>query len=126
MQSKKVIQADSKMIFILKCLLGAYVVTGGFLLLLALLLYRFQLKESVVAVGIIVIYVISTFLSGMLVGKKMGNRKFLWGLLMGVLYFCVLAAVSLLVNHSLKDISSNFFTTFLICAGSGMLGGMVS
>lgn len=120
------IRANSNVIFIMKCLLGAYILTGGFLLLLAMLLYRFQLKENIITIGIIVVYVIATFFSGFLTGKKMGNKKFLWGLMMGSLYFVVLVVISLLVNHSIKDVTTSFLSTLFICSGSGMLGGMLS
>lgn len=113
-------------IFLLKCLLAAYVLTAGLLLLLALMLYRFGLGEKVVNIAIIAIYVLVTFLTGFIAGKRVGAKKFLWGLLMGVLYFVVLALVSLIVNRSIQDVASNFITVFLLCAGGGMLGGMVS
>ena len=45
---------------------------------------------------------------------------------MGVLYFIVLAGVSFAVNRSIQEVANNFVTVFLLCAGSGMLGGMVS
>lgn len=113
-------------VVIAKCLLAAYLVTGGALLLLALLLYRFQLSEQVVSIGIIVIYVIAAFLSGFFSGKCMQDRRFLWGLLSGSLYFAILALLTLAVNHGFKDVNTHFFTTLMVCAGSGMLGGMVS
>ena len=72
-------------VFFLKCLLFSYVLTVGLLLLLALFLYRFQLQEKTVTIGIIVIYVVSSFFAGFLSGKRMGSRKFLWGLFAGVL-----------------------------------------
>lgn len=111
---------------VLKALLCSYILTGGLLLLLALLLYKFSLSEKVVSVSIIAIYVIASFLAGSMAGKKMGTRKFLWGFLMGVLYFLVLVVVSLLVNHSLKDVATNFFSVLTLCAAGGMLGGMQS
>ena len=37
-----------------------------------------------------------------------------------------ISLVSLIVNHSIKDVSSNLLTTFFLCAGAGMLGGMLS
>lgn len=112
--------------FVLKCLLAAYVLTAGLLLLLALMLYRFGLQEKVVNICIIAIYVVVTFLAGWLAGKKAGSRKFVWGLLMGSAYFIVLLLVSLIVNQSVEDVATNFVTVFLLCAGSGMLGGMIS
>lgn len=111
---------------IAKCLLAAYLLTGGALLLLALLLYRLQLSEQIVSIGIIVIYVIAAFVCGFLNGKCAQDRRFLWGLLGGSLYFAILALITLVVNHGFQDMSTHFFTTLMICAGSGMLGGMVS
>ena len=113
-------------LFMMKCLLFSYVLTAGLLLLLALLLYRFSLQEKIVNIGIIVIYIAVTFLAGLLAGKRAGSRKFLWGLCMGTLYFAVLALVSLAVNRSIADVATNFVTVFCLCAGSGMLGGMLA
>lgn len=110
---------------LLKLLLLAYLVTAILLLLLALFLYRFQLGETVVSISIILIYIVTCFLSGLLMGKKMGTRKFLWGLLAGSLYFLILLLISLVVNHGVSGIASHFFTVLLLCGGSGMLGGML-
>ena len=115
-----------KVIFIIKCMLGAYILTAGLLLLLAFMLYRFGLSEKVVSICIIAVYIIVTFLAGLLAGKREGRKKFLWGLMMGVLYFGILVAVSLVVNRGLEDVAGNMMTVFFLCAGSGMLGGMVS
>ena len=105
-------------------LLLSYVLTGILLLLLAFLLYRFQLSGKTVAAGVIVIYIVSTFFGGFLAGKKAKSRKYLWGLLMGVGYFVILAALSFLTNSASGGVG--FVTSFLLCAGGGMLGGMVS
>ena len=113
-------------IFMLKGLIISYILTAGLLLLLALFLYRFSLQEKVVNICIILIYIVVTFFAGFATGKRAGSKRFLWGLLMGILYFGVLALVSLAVNRNLQDISTNFATVFMLCAGSGMLGGMVS
>ena len=115
-----------KVIFIIKCMLGAYILTAGLLLLLAFMLYRFGLSEKVVSICIIAVYIIVTFLAGLLAGKREGRKKFLWGLVMGVLYFGILVAVSLVVNRGLEDVAGNLMTVFFLCAGSGMLGGMIS
>lgn len=113
-------------LLLIKCLLAAYLATGGCLLLLALLLYRFGLSESAVNIGIIAIYALSCFLAGLIMGKRIGEKRFLWGFLAGLLYFAVLAAVTLLASHGFQDVGNRFFTTLMICAASGMLGGMVS
>ena len=111
---------------ILKALLCAYVVTGILLLVLTLLLYKAGLGEENVNAGIILVYVISTFSGGFVIGKLTGMRKFLWGLLLGVIYFVLLLLISLGIYHSLQADVMNLVTTFLLCAGGGMLGGMIS
>lgn len=111
---------------ILKALLCAYVVTGILLLVLTLLLYKAGLSEENVNAGIILVYVISTFSGGFVIGKLTGMRKFLWGLLLGVIYFVLLLLISLGIYHSLQADVMNLVTTFLLCAGGGMLGGMIS
>lgn len=112
--------------FFLKTILFSYILTAALLLVLAFLLYKMELSEGPVAVAIIVIYVIATFFAGFMTGKKMQSRKFLWGLLMGVAYFVVLALVSLAVKQSPETLGNSFFTTLVLCAGGGMLGGMLS
>ncbi len=111
---------------VMKALLAAYVVTGLLLLLIAGLMYRFQLDEGKVQIGIIVTYILSWFVGGFLAGKMMKSRQFLWGVLLGLLYFLVMTLVSVAVNRELQSSSSGFITSFLLCMGGGMLGGMLS
>ena len=115
-----------KAVSILKKLLFAYIVTAVLLMILSFALYKMQLQEGTVRIGIVVIYAVSCFLAGFITGKTEVKRQFLWGLLIGVLYFVVLLIITLLVMHSVQDILGKGLTTFLVCAGSGMLGGMLS
>lgn len=125
-RSGKKIEEGIPVLFLLKCLLFSYILTGGLLMLLALLVYRFGLSEKIVSIAIIAIYIGATFFTGFVTGKKLMSRRFLWGLVMGSAYFLVLVILSIAVNHSFKDVASNFFTVMVMCAGSGMLGGMLS
>ncbi len=115
-----------KVIFITKCMLTAYILTAGLLLLLAFMLYRFGLSEKVVSICIIAIYIAVTFLAGLIAGKKAVRRRFLWGLAMGITYYAILVIVSLIVNRGAEAVAGNMLTVFFLCAGSGMMGGMLS
>lgn len=117
---------DIPVLFLLKSLLFSYILTGSLLLLLALLLYKADLSQKVVSVCIIIIYVLATFFAGFITGRKLKNRKFLWGALMGAAYFLVLVAISLAVNRQPGVFSGSFLTTLVLCSGGGMLGGMLS
>ncbi len=119
------VEKNVPVMFLLRCLLFSYILTAVFLLLLAFLLYQLGLSEQVVSIAIIAIYVVSTFFAGFIVGKKIQNRKFLWGLLMGSLYFLVLLLASLVVNGNIGEIGNSFLTTMILCVGGGMLGGML-
>ncbi|MCI8311090.1 MAG: TIGR04086 family membrane protein [Lachnospiraceae bacterium] len=114
------------MVRVMKALLAAYVVTGLLLLAIAGFLYRFQWDEGKVQIGIILTYILSCFIGGFLAGKMMKSRKFLWGVLLGLLYFLVMTLVSVAVNRELQSSSSGMITSFLLCMGGGMLGGMLS
>ena len=81
---------------LVRALLCAYLVTGMFLLILALL------------------------------GKLEGQKKFLWGLGTGVVYFVLLLLISFGMYREVSSGTGDLFLTFVLCIGGGMLGGMVS
>lgn len=103
-----------------------FVVSGLMLLLLAMLLYKMDLSEGAVKIGIVVIYVISGVIGGFLMGKVMKEQKFLWGLLAGALYFAILLLISVLVKGGLEMEMTKVLTTAILCGASGMAGGMIS
>ena len=93
---EKQVQKESKLIWILKSLLAAYLVTGILLVLLTFLLYQFELDEQKVTAGIVVIYVVSTFVGGLILGKLTKVNRFAVGLdALGLLYFVLLLLISL-------------------------------
>ena len=89
------IRKDTKILWVLKGLLVSYVVTGVLLLLLAMALYRLELNEKSVSAAVIVIYVLSTLVGGIVIGKLAKVRRFLWGLLLGGSYFTLLMLITL-------------------------------
>ena len=54
-------QNEVWIMWILKSLLAAYVVTGILLMILAMALYKFELTEEAVTAGITAVYLLSTF-----------------------------------------------------------------
>lgn len=114
-----------RVIALLKCLLAAYIVTGIMLAFLAVLLYKLQLSENVIEIGIIVVYVISSLLAGLFFSKGAKSRRFLWGMVAGTVYFLIVCAVSIVMDPEFMFLSNSCLTTMAICVGSGMLGGML-
>lgn len=111
---------------LLKALLAAYIATGALLLVLALLLYKLRLTEAVINLSITAIYLLACFLTGFLMGKMMKTRKYLWGAAGGLLYFALLALISLAARQEFSGEASGFVTTLLLCVAGGTLGGMLS
>ena len=108
---------DSKALWVLKALLVSYIVTGVLLLVLAMLLYKFELDEKTVSAGIVAIYVASTLIGGLVLGKMAKVRRFLWGLGLGIAYFALLLLITLGVYHTLEGNGINVMTAFVLCAG---------
>ena len=66
----------SKTIFlVVKVLFAMYIVTGLILLLLTALLYKFDIGENVINLGVIVVYIISGFLWRIYSGESEKNEK---------------------------------------------------
>ncbi|MCD7981442.1 MAG: TIGR04086 family membrane protein [Clostridiales bacterium] len=113
-------------LMIISTLLIMYVITGLALLILALLLLKLQPDENVINIGILATYILSCLLGGLIAGKRMRTRKFLWGVLMGAVYFLILLAGSLLMNRGISSDTVHTVTALVMCMAAGMIGGMLS
>ncbi len=120
------VRKDSKVMWMLKALLASYIITGILLLVLTLLMYKIELNEKAVAAAIIAVYLVSTLIGGIIIGKLARVRRFLWGIGLGVAYFGLLLLITLGVYRTLNGSAANLMTTFILCAGGGMAGGMLS
>ena len=106
----------------IRTLIFTYLVSGVLLTALAFALYKFRLPESQITLGISGVYI----LSGFMAGKAMRSRKFLWGLLTGILYFAFLLIMSFLQDRTITADAVRLGTVFAMCSLSAMAGGMIS
>ena len=120
------LEKNQKIIWLLKALLFSYVVTGISLLLLSILLYKFEWNEHLVSAAIVAVYVLSTVVGGIVIGKLVRTRRFFWGLLLGNLYFILLLVITIILYRSLSGNGLNMLTAWILCTGGGMTGGMIS
>ena len=111
---------------ILRALIIAYLVTGVLLLVLALGMYKLGLGEKVVDMGIIFIYILASAIGGLMIGKSMKQRKFIWGCVTGLLYVAIIFVASLAMAGGSQMVASDGLSTLLLCMGGGTLGGMIS
>ena len=108
-------QNEVWIMWILKSLLAAYVVTGILLMILAMALYKFELTEEAVTAGITAVYLLSTFAGGLVAGK-----------LAKILYFAFLLLITWGIYRTFHGSGTEILMTFALCAGGGMAGGMIS
>ena len=102
----------------LRSLLFSYLLSGILLVVISFALYRFRLKESQIQMAVILVYVLSCALAGFLAGKGLRRQRFFCGLLAGVLSF--------LLEKGLAPSIQQIAMVLAICAGSGILGGVLS
>lgn len=111
---------------VLKATIAVAVVTVILLLLLSLMLFKFNLSDTFVMVGIYITYVVSCFIGGLIIGKVRGERKFIWGMLVGFVFFVTLTIISLIVTKELYGSGLKALGALAACVFGGMLGGMVA
>ena len=119
-------QKNIKVIWWIKSLLASYIVTGILLLVLTFFMYKFELNEKIVSAAIVGIYVVSTLIGGMIIGKLTKSNRYLWGMVLGIIYFVLLLLITLGVYRTLNGDSVSIVTSLILCAGGGMTGGMIS
>ena len=119
-------QKNIKVIWWIKSLLASYIVTGILLLVLTFFMYKFELNEKIVSAAIVGIYVVSTLIGGMIIGKLTKSKRYLWGMVLGIIYFVLLMLITLGVYRTLNGDSVSIVTSLILCAGGGMTGGMIS
>ena len=120
------VKTISKTIWILKALLFSYAVTGVLLMILAFAVYRLEPGERIVTTGIKVIYLLASFVGGLITGKQVKTRRFIWGMITGGVYFVLLLLITLGIYRTFHGSTADILLTFGTCAGGGMAGGMIS
>ena len=119
-------QKNIKVIWWIKSLLASYIVTGILLLVLTFFMYKFELNEKIVSAAIVGIYVVSTLIGGVIIGKLTKSKRYLWGMVLGIIYFVLLLFITLGVYRTLNGDSVSIVRSLILCAGGGMTGGMIS
>lgn len=122
----KLLENKAKIMAFLRSLLLSYILSGLLLFLLAFLMLKLNLSGAILSAGISIVYILSCFTGGFFMGKSSEQRRFIWGLAIGIIYFLILIIISTVANTFTGMDTSRMLSVFLICAFSGMLGGMLS
>lgn len=118
------IDTQKIIINILKAILIGYILTILCVLLLSVIAYKFDLNNSQINIGRIIIIILSTIVMGLLVGKSIRKTKWMYGIIAGVIYFIIFVIASVIINKN-SGISSDIVSLFFMCVGGSTLGGML-
>lgn len=111
---------------VVKVIVVDVIITFLAVLLLSFLLYKFRFGDNILRIGIVVVYALSNFIGGFIIGKIKENKKYIWGAVTGLVYFAILALVSMLVTGELFGNGNMAVIAFLTSVAGGTLGGMLS
>ncbi len=111
---------------ILYALFVMFICSGILLLLLSLMVFYLDLSANIAGNSIYAIYAIASFLGGFLIGKLKKEKKFLWGILAGVVYFVLILIASLVHNGGAVEDVVHMLIALLLCIAPAMAGGMIS
>ncbi len=117
---------NQKIGHIIKALILSFFVTALLIVVFAFFMFKLNISENIIALGVTFIYIISCGVGGFYIGKVMGERKFMWGLLVGAIYLVVLLIASAIIGGDKSLLSTNGFSLVLLCLGGGTLGGMLA
>jgi putative membrane protein (TIGR04086 family) len=87
------------------------------------IIWKYAYDEKAISAVVIGIYIVVNILGGIIAGKLFKKNKFLWGLAAGVIYFSVLLLFGIVIFKTGTP-GINVVGNALICAVSGMTGGM--
>ena len=101
------------------------VVTVVLMLLFSMIMLKTDVGDTSVRIFVIITYVLSTFTGGMILGKVMETKKYLWGMSVGLLYFVIIFICSLIFRDGNIESVSSIPLCLMACLCGGTVGGMM-
>ena len=115
-----------QVISVVKTLIFMSLATTVMILLMSLLFYKAQIGDKGIGIGVIITYFVTTFIGGFVFGKVNEKRKYLYGLLIGAVYFTILIICSMIFLEGSGIFGNRLIISLASCMIGGMAGGMIS
>ena len=117
--------ASQKFMGVVKGLILSYLLTIIMLFITAVVVYKVGISDKVLGILVVVIYIVATFAGGFVTGRKVREKRFLWGRVYGLTYISVALTVSVLFTGSGDREGIAVITKCIMCVAGGMLGAML-
>ena len=114
--------ASQKFMGVVKGLILSYLLTIIMLFITAVVVYKVGISDKVLGILVVVIYIVATFAGGFVTGRKVREKRFLWGMVYGLTYISVALTVSVLFTGSGDREGIAVITKCIMCVAGGMLG----
>lgn len=115
-----------KLAGVLKSLVISYIITLLLLFVIAVLLYKTGLSDMALGIMVVCVYIIATFVGGVLTGRKVRERRFAWGAVYGALYVMTAWIISAALGGYGDGLTLTCAARGAMCVAGGMLGAMLS
>ena len=113
-------------LWISKALVFASIFTLLVLLFTALLMYKVDLSMDTAGYVLMLAYIGAPFLGALYLGKKVVEKRYLWGLFVGVCYFLLFLVFSLCMGGVEQLNWPAELRVLLMALAGGVFGGMLS
>lgn len=110
---------------ILKELLVQIILSAVLVVILAFVVFELSLGDGIIRIMILAIYGICSLIGGLILGKNMQKRKFLWGLVAGAIYIGLIMGISFMIRDETGGGAIGLGTGVAVALGFGTFGGML-
>ena len=107
---------------ILKELLVQIILSTVLVVILAFIVFELSLGDGIM---ILAIYGICSLVGGLILGKNIQKRKFLWGLVAGAIYIGLIMGISIIIRDETGGGAIGLGTGVAVALGFGTFGGML-
>lgn len=102
------------------------VLTAVLMAIVGCILWKCHCGDREIGIGVVVIDIVVNVFGGFCLGKMIGKQKLIWGFLIGIVYFLLLALVGVSFFDTKVQGNSLMMSGFFVCSISAMLGGMLA
>ncbi len=120
---------NNKWILTVLALFSMYIITVVMLIICASITEKTAISDENLKLAINLIYIVSCFPGGFMIGKIQNEKQCQWGIFAGTFYCFVLLLGNMGVMAVNKEIAmqrSHMLILFILCSISGALGGITS
>ena len=110
---------------ILKGVMTGFIITVILFVFYALLLTYTTITEKNMSVIVTVCMIMSVIVSGIISGKGINEKGWLWGMVTGLVYAALVIIIGVLTVEEGIEIGASSVSMLFMCVAAGGLGGMI-